>query len=59
MRKVVTNPYAQLRHKKNSLGFCWSALAIRVKENGEKYCPGIYNLKAPIMSPRQFGLRRR
>lgn len=58
MGKIVISPYAQLRHKKTSLGLCWSALAIRV-ENGEVYCPGIYNLKAPIMSPKQFGLRRR
>lgn len=48
----------QLRHVKNKLGYCWSALAISVK-NGEAYCPGIYNLKAPIMSPMQFGLRKR
>lgn len=49
---------AALRHEKNKRGYCWSALAISVN-NGEAYCLGIYNLKAPIMSPMQFGLRKR
>lgn len=59
MKKESTNgAYAQLKHEKNKWGLCWPAFAISMK-NGEKYCPGIYNLKAPIMSPKQFGLRRR
>lgn len=56
MKKIATNLY--LEHEKNKWGLCWSAFAISIK-NDEKYCPGIYNLKAPIISPMQFGLRRR
>ena len=27
-----------------------------IKGKKQPYCPGIYNLKAPIMSPKDFGL---
>lgn len=56
MKKELGNAYARLKHFKNKWGLCWCALAIRANEAGEKYCPGIYNLKAPIMSPKQFGM---
>lgn len=49
-------PFA--KEQKERYGICWSAFYISInKKTGEKYCPGVFNLKAPIMTPMQFGMR--
>lgn len=44
---------------KNQHGLCNVYFAIRRQKDGTVYCPGIYNLKAPVLSPKQFAYSRR
>lgn len=44
---------------RNKYGLCNVFFAIRTLENGTTYCPGNFNLKAPVLSPKQFAYSRR
>lgn len=44
---------------RNKYGLFNVFFAIRTLKNGATYCPGIYNLKAPVLSPKQFAYSRR
>lgn len=44
---------------RNQYGLCNVYFAIRSQKDGSVYCPGIYNLKAPVLSPKQFAYSRR
>ena len=47
------------RQLRNQYGLCDCFFAITRLKNGTAYCPGIYNLKAPVLSPKQFAYSRR
>ena len=38
---------------------CKAFFGLTRLKDGSLYCPGTYNLKAPIMSPKQFGLYKK
>lgn len=44
---------------RNQYGLCNVYFAISRQKVGTVYCPGIYNLKAPVLSPKQFAYSRR
>lgn len=44
---------------RNQYGLCNVYFAINRQKDGSVYCPGIYNLKAPVLSPKQFAYSRR
>ena len=44
---------------RNQYGLCNVYFAISRQKDGTVYCPGIYNLKAPVLSPKQFAYSRR
>lgn len=44
---------------RNKYGLCNVYFAIKTQKDGSAYCPGIYNLKAPVLSPKQFAYSRR
>ena len=44
---------------RNKHGLCNVYFAIRTLKNGTTYCPGNFNLKAPVLSPKQFAYSRR
>lgn len=47
------------RQLRDQYGICKCFFAISRQEDGTVYCPGIYNLKAPVLSPKQFAYSRR
>lgn len=55
MTMTLHNPYY---HDYKAVYGCYPMPVYGKKIKGKKqpYCPGIYNLKAPIMSPKNFGL---
>ena len=53
---TLTRSQKELR---NQYGLCSVYFAIRCQKDGTFYCPGMYNLKAPVLSPKQFAYSRR
>ena len=47
------------KESRNQYGLCNAYFAISRQKDGTVYCPGIYNLKAPVLSPKQFAYSRR
>jgi len=47
------------RQFRDQYGLCNCFFAITRLKNGTVYCPGIYNLKAPVLSPKQFAYSKR
>ena len=43
---------------RNRFGLCNVYFAISRLKDGSIYCPGNFNLKAPILSPKQFAVSK-